>query len=65
MFMNRAYLLQELKCAVTEIVELQEQLTLTNNFREVRRIEKRLKEVRCLKNWLLQQLDCITDQQTA
>ncbi|HCF50884.1 MAG TPA: hypothetical protein DER60_11430 [Syntrophomonas sp.] len=63
--MNRAYLLQELKCAVTEIVELQEQLTLTNNFREVRRIEKRLKEVRCLKNWLLQQLDCITDQQTA
>jgi len=63
--MNRAYLLQELKCTVTEIVGLQEQCSLTNNFREVRRIEKRLKELRCLKNWLLQQLDCIANQQTA
>jgi len=65
MFMNRAYLLQELKCTVTEIVELQEKATLTDNFREVRRIQKRLKELRCLKNWLLQQLECIANQQTA
>lgn len=63
--MNRATLLQELKCAVTEIVELQEQITLTNNFREVRRLEKRLKEVRCLRTWLLQQLDCLSARHTA
>ncbi len=63
--MNRATLLQELKCAITEIVELQEQITLSNNSREVRRLKKRLKEVRCLRTWLLQQLDCLSIRHTA
>jgi hypothetical protein len=65
MFVNRATLLQELKCAITEIVELQEQITLSNNSREVRRLKKRLKEVRCLRTWLLQQLDCLSIRHTA
>ncbi|MGI6435945.1 MAG: hypothetical protein ACOX0F_11405 [Syntrophomonadaceae bacterium] len=63
--MNRVDLLYELKCTVTEIVELQERLALTDNFREMRQIEKRLKELRCLKMWALQQLDCIHNEATA
>lgn len=63
--MTRVDLLYELKCTVTEIVELQERLALSDNFREVRQMEKRLKELRCLKMWALQQLDRMHGEATA
>ena len=60
--MNRAYLLQELKCTVTEIVELQEKATLTQ-FSEVRRIQKTPQRTAVLK--LVTTAECIANQQTA
>lgn len=63
--MNRTDLLYELKRTVVEIVDLQERLALTDNFREMRQMEKRLRELRCLKMWALQQLECIHNEATA